>query len=254
MVRITPDHSSAISIMVVVMTICLAAAPTLANEPSPQYRNISPLPGGGTALNAQGEPDGQGSVQINIPVAYTPHWGYLNTALYNGAHEGGGETDNGAGFLEMGFGGRPSLYVSGFLVGRNTGEAKVLSLQTILIQEKANVPAIAFGVQDLLNKEHSTTGRTYYGVATKSIRLAGRPASISLGFGDSRFLNQPFGGLSVALGDQWNAIGEYDGFQPNVGVTYRPHGRYGNLTFLAAFNGKTGWLVGLGNTFDIRRR
>lgn len=252
MVRIRPVHPSKISFLVIVLAICLAVAPTLAKEPCAQYRNVSPLPGGGTALNAQGEPDGYGAVQINIPVAYTPHWGYLNAAIYNGAHPGAGENSNGSGILAMGFGGRPSLYISGMQVSHIWQEAKAVSLQTTLINEKGNVPAIAFGVQDLLNKEHSTTGRTYYGVATKSIQLAGRPAFVSLGFGDSRFLNQPFGGLSVPLGDKWNAIAEYDGFQPNVGATFRPYGRYGNLTILGGFDGKTGWLVGLGNTFDIR--
>ncbi|MCE5198837.1 MAG: hypothetical protein ABFD54_11520 [Armatimonadota bacterium] len=242
-------------LMIALIAALAIAAPACAapDVPCPQYINIAPLPGGGTAIDSQGKPDGLGAVQINIPLAYTPGWSYLGMSAYKGSHDGTVETDNGSGVLALGFGGWPRIYASAMQVSSIWPEAKAVNGQVALSEEKAHTPALAFGVQDILNKEHATTGRSYYWSATKSVQLDGHNAYATLGFGTGRFLKRVFTGISMPYGDRTNLISEWDGYQINAGVTYRPSGRYGNTTLLAAHNGKVGWLFGLSNTFDIAR-
>ena len=224
------------------------------NLPSVQYANVAPLPGAGTALNAQGKPDGLGSVQVNIPIAYTPGYDYVNVSAYTGGYFLGSAMEenrdsplpNGTAVVGVGFGGRPRLYVSLMAVSSLVfTESKALNAQLQLVEEGPHTPALAIGTQDLLNKEwRDVNARAYYGVATKSVPLKGRNLYLSAGYGSGRFLDRPFVGASLPLSSQFNFSTEYDGFQFNQGIDWRPGGRFGSLTFLGAYDSRTGWLVG----------
>lgn len=217
------------------------------HQPWPQYANIAPLPGAGIALNNSGDADGFGALQMNIPVAYTPSWGFMNISAYAGNYSNAHDEPfgNGTGTFGMGFGSGTRVYISGMQVSRHLDEAKALNAQILVIKESKNRPALSFGTQDILYKEPK--GRSFYGVATKRLSLTGRTVFASLGYGGGRFLCKPFAGVSTPIGDKCNFATEWDGFQINTGVAYRPGGRYGRITLLGGYNGQAGWVAGVGS-------
>ena len=237
--------------MTAALVSCLiACGAAAAKTPSTQFVNIAPLPGGGYAINAQGEPDGSGAVQVNIPVAYTPGANQSNLGAYGGSHIGqfSRKLPNGSGMFGAGFGGFPRVYFSAMQVSSLLfADSKALSVQLQVAEEAPRRPALAFGSQDLLNKEQETgESRSYYGVATKSFPLSKSSLHVTLGYGTGRFLDRPFGGVSVPIGHKLNAAIEYDGFQMNEALAWRPGGRFGSVTLLVGYNHRCGVLIGAG--------
>jgi hypothetical protein len=149
----------------------------------------------------------------------------------------------------MGFGGYPSIYVSGMQVSHILKESKAVSVQISLLRETPDHPALCVGVQDALGKEANGVSR--YFAATKALKFGETNAYVTVGYGGGRFLKQPFGGVSVPLGQSFNVVTEYDGYQFNNGVAWRPGGRNGWLTILGGYNGKTGWMLGAGTAFNL---
>jgi len=150
----------AISIFCLVGTACHAKKP-----PAPQYVNVAPLPGSGLALDSEGKPDGQGAMQINIPVAYTPGSDFASISAYAGqfARRDKSHPDwaNGTGTLAFGFGKWPRVYGSAMAVSSLIWtDSKVLSGQMQVVKETERSPAIAIGAQDILNKEQNDFGAT----------------------------------------------------------------------------------------------
>ena len=238
----------------VCLACCIAPAAVSAKTPNTQYGNISPLPGGGVAVNADGERDGLGAFQLNIPVAYTPRWGYWSLSAFNGGHfgPGPGETDNGSGILAAGFGSSRPVYVSAMQVSRVWDESKAYSAQISLTPEKLGAPAISVGMQDIQEKEED--GTSAYVVATKSFQRHGMRIYGTLGYGTGRFINQPFGGISVPVSESLNVAVEWDSYQINTGLGWRPGGQNGWLTLVAGYNGQAGFLFGASTAFDLSRR
>jgi len=244
------------------LSACLIGAPAATcraeKSPAPQYINIAPLPGAGLALDSEGRPDGQGAMQVNIPVAYTPGADFVNVAAYSGQFEGHQSRppwNNGTGVLGMGFGSWPRCYVSMMAVSSCLfSDSKAVNAQVQLTRESANSPALAVGVQDILDKEHGdfsdahNTGAGYYAVATKAFGVGGRTLYGTLGYGTGRFLDKPFGGLCAPVSDHLSLAAEYDGFQLNAGLGWRPGGRFSETTILAGYNAEAGPLVGVQTT------
>jgi len=212
--------------------------------PNYQYANIAPLPGAGIAIDAKGNLDGNGAMQLNIPVAYTPGWGYVSLNEFQGEHpvHGSPRWSNGSSIFGLGFFSTRRVYMSGMQVSRVWEEAKTLSGQMVVLDETEKMPAISLGMQDILKKEPN--GRSPYLVVTKSLEAAGHPLYATLGYGGGRFLRKPFAGISMPVAGCVNLLAEWDGFQMNSGVAYRPGGRSGKLTVMAAYNGHAGILVG----------
>lgn len=232
-----------------------------AKKPVVQYINIAPLPGAGMALDSEGKPDGQGAMQINVPVAYTPGAGFANLSAYAGKYDNSSDNPdntNGSGVFGMGFGRWPRFYGSGMAVSHLiTDDSKAISAQLQVVKETENTPALALGAQDIDDKEGAdfsavaNTGVSYFGVATKKLQLGNRTAYATLGYGAGRFLDRPFGGVSVPLSDTFSFAAEYDGYQFNTGVGWRPGGRYSSYTLLVGYNGKAGPVVGAQATGKI---
>lgn len=212
------------------------------NLPSPQYANIAPLPGAGIALNSAGDPDGLGAMQVNIPVAYTPQMGYISASISEGAYPDIPRTEfeNGTGVFALGFFNKPALYASGMQCSSILDESKCLSFQMSLLRESRRQPGLAIGVQDLLEKEARM--QSVYFVTTKEFAAKDRRVFATVGYGGGRFLNLPFAGVSTPLSESTNLAVEWDGYQFNAGVGWRPGGRHGWFTFLTAYNGRAGWL------------
>lgn len=238
-------------LLLVFACVMIVGAPAICKTPNFQYANIAPLPGGGIAIDKAGRPDGQGALQINIPVAYTPGWGYASLGVFKGKHPytGSDEFGNGSGIFALGFFNKRRTYMSGMQVSRLSNEAKALSGQVSLADETLTTPALAVGVQDILGKERN--GRSIYLVATKGVKIGNREAFATLGFGTERFLDGPFGGISLPLSSSLNVVAEWDGYQINGGFGWRPSGRHGNLTILGAVNGQAGWLLGASLAYNF---
>lgn len=235
------------------LLIAMYGMPAICATPDFQYTNVAPLPGGGIAINQQGRIDGQGAMQVNIPIAYTPGWGYVSLGGFEGQHpeQTSKSFDNGSGVLGVGLFENRRVFVSAMQVSNIFSESKCLSAQVSLFNETIATPAISVGIQDIRNKE--VDGRSLYVVATKGFLLAGKGAYATLGFGTGRFLDRPFAGISIPLTASLNFAAEWDGFQRNTGIGWKPQGRNGNLTVLGSYNNQTGWLLGGSLAFDLKR-
>lgn len=212
-------------------------------------------------MNEDGEPDGQGAMQMNIPVAYTPGDGYVSLGAFAGEHVDvyfDDAEENGTGVLAFGFGGWPRFYASAMAVSSwLSDDSKAISAQLQFVKETKRTPAVAVGVHDLRNKEWQDFRHTmnaeagYYFVATKKLEAAGKPLYATLGYGSGKFLDRPFVGLSYPVNDRLSVAGEYDGYQLNAGLGWRPFGRYSAVTVLAGYNGKCGPVIGATGTGEI---
>jgi hypothetical protein len=233
------------------MSSCFAKRP-----PNIQFTNIAPLPGSGNALDEEGKPDGQGALQLNIPIAYTPGEGYINISAFTGEYIRSWSKDkweNGSGVIGMGFGKSfPRVYLSGMFVSRwLIQDSKVISGQLQVLPESDKTPAFAIGVQDLQNKEWGefrnqfNTKVSYYAVATKAFPAKDRKIYASFGYGKGRFLDSFFGGVSVPINDYFSVAAEYDGYQINEVAIWRPSGRYSNLSVSLGNNSKCGPVAGI---------
>ena len=200
------------------------------------------MPGGGVAISPDGIPDGQGAFQVNIPVAYTPQGGHI----FAGAYFGGVVEDddlfkNKTGTLGTSVGGFPRVYVSGMVMSRSSA---VVNAQVLAVREKPNVPCVAGGVQGFFRGDDSP--RWGYVVVTKSFLWEDRNIFATVGARGNTGDWNPIGGLSIPISDSFNLAGEYDGYQLNGAVAWRPGGRCGKVTLLGGYNGHAGWLMGIG--------
>ncbi len=214
--------------------------------PNYQYTNVAPLPGAGVAINSQGKLDGEGAMQVNIPVAYTPGWGYLSVNDFQGEHptKTADTFDNGSSVIGAGFFSKNRVFLSSMQVSSVWKESRAVSTQVSLLDETAKLPALSVGIQDVLAKEPH--GYSEYVVLTKSFAVNGQKLYGSIGYGGGRFLDKTFAGISVPVAGSFNLLSEWDGFQLNNGLGWRPGGKDGKLTVYAGYNGHTGVLVGGG--------
>ena len=251
--RISLLHKPVLYPIIAITLFFGSSASSMAKTPNYQYTNIAPLPGAGVAINSHGKIDGLGSVQANIPVAYTPKMGYASMSGYRGSHPNTSNTglDNGSQIFALGFFCKPAVYISAMKVSNVPDEAKALSGQISILDENASHPAVSIGVQDILEKEINS--RSIYFVATKSVQLFNKNAYATLGYGGGRFLSRPFGGISVPYNNHINFITEWDGYQLVGGAAWRPGGRSGKLTFLGAYESGTGLLIGANTSAELGR-
>lgn len=236
--------------LALLLCAAVASAQTSLDDPNRQFSNISPLPGGGIAINSEGKPDGLGAVQINIPVAYTPTPGCFTAGVYFGkAVKEDNELSNPTGNIGVGLGGGARIYVSAMVY---TGHIKkggvALNGQWMLSSETESRPSISIGVQDAF-KSAEQKGYSVYAVATKGFVVGQKNIYATVGAGGGRFKHNLFGGLSYPVTDAVNIAAEWDGFQVNSALAWRPSGRDGRMTLLGGYNGRIGVLVGVGGVF-----
>ena len=77
--------------------------------------------------------------------------------------------------------------------------------------------------------------RSFYAVATGRLGTEEKFVYLTLGYGNGRFNNRPFGGLSWPVCDKLTVFGEYDGFQTNYGIAFHPWERLEERNFNATF-------------------
>lgn len=198
----------------------------------PVYRYTSGLPGGGWGVTPDGVPGFEGAIQMNVPVAYTPHkgaiigysWASLDSKIRFRAH---GDMVTGQGWIALGLGesGR-GLFLCEMPTAR-TWEP-IQNLQQQFMAEGPRQPAVAFGIVDIFENrdrylnapDHLHDTRSPYVVATKQFGDEAAPVHVSLGWGSGRFSERFFGGVSWRIHEKYTLMAEYDSFNPNAGVAF----------------------------------
>ncbi len=225
------------SALLAVVLACLAiSAAGMADEfrDYPEFRYASGLPGGTNGVTPDGHIGFAGAFQLNIPVGYTPGWGNFmltaGSAAINGGFPDGmwGNDHNGTLTLGWGMFNEHRAWLSIMGTGKGTKSLEqVYNLQVEVVPESDKWPAISVGVVDMLDRRASTldrpfegSARSFYAVATREGGTPEHPLYYTLGFGNGRFNNRPFGGVSYQAADRWQVFAEYDGWVGNVGGAY----------------------------------
>ena len=198
----------------------------------PVYRYSSGLPGGGWGVTPDGIPGFDGAIQINVPVAYTPHrgaiigysWASLDSNIRFKTH---GDMVTGQGWIALGLG---SSGRGLFVCEMPTAYAyePMQNVQQQFLAEGDRQPAVAFGIQDIFENrdrylgapDHLHDTRSPYVVATKQFGEGPNPLHLTLGWGSGRFNDSLFAGASWRVKEDFTLMAEYDGFNPNVGIAF----------------------------------
>jgi hypothetical protein len=207
--------------------IVLALLPGIAGATDwglfPDFRHTSGLPGNGFGVNERAQVGFEGAFHMNVPCAYTPAAGNVWAAYYSASRDsqirfgsGGADTDStGAIFVGLGKPGH-GLCVSEVFVESDLS-VNCTNLQWQIHDETPDVPAIAIGVLDVGDQRQSAFGfrhgaRSFYATATRRVTDSSRPVYVSLGFGNHRFQNRPFGAINWQPSKAVNLGVEYDCF------------------------------------------
>ncbi|MHB9035625.1 MAG: hypothetical protein ACYC64_03085 [Armatimonadota bacterium] len=219
--------------------VCMGTA--VADSLPSQFGTLGPLPGEGYAVDSKGNLDGLGALQINVPVAYNPKAGYV---VVSGSIAGNtndkSNFKNGTLTVGGSIGGWPRLWFSA--MGVNSSEV-VANGQISVLEENKSLPGIAVGFQGLFKQ--SDARRWGYAIATKGLPLRnGNNVYVTAGIRGGSSNVRGIGGLSYPLSESFNFATEWDGYQFNNALAWRPAGRKGSVTLLGGYNGKTGWQAG----------
>lgn len=203
----------------------------------PEFRYTSGLPGGGWGVTPDGVPGFEGAMQINVPVAYTPHRGLI-VGFSSGSYDStpelefGGRGSNGTAWIAVGLGrSGHGLYLCEMPTANtfdtNFGEPMQNAQQQILPETRSQ-PAVAVGLQDIFENRSRYIGAPLrlhgtaspYVVATRRFGDPERPVYVTLGLGWGRFNSTAIGGVSWRATEQLTVMVEHDGFNPNGGVAF----------------------------------
>ncbi len=211
-----------------------------------QFANISPMSGGGWAVDPCGEIEGNGAFQINIPIGYTPKAGYfVASGYFGGVPPDKSSFTNKTGIIGASIGGMPRAWLSGMVVSNTNA---VGNIQVQFNKETDTMPAISAGVQSVFETD---CGRWGFAVATKGFCLGSRPLYVTAGIRANTNNARGIGGVSVPINDYLGFAAEYDGLQANAALILRPTGTKCPVTLLGAYNGHAGWLAGIAVSFDV---
>jgi len=199
----------------------------------PEFRYSSGLPGGGYGVDPAGHAGFDGALQMNIPVGYTPGAGNYSFSASVAAVDGGFPTDwegsgvNGTFAWGLGLFGEHALWLMDMGTGNGGSLESAYNVQFQVKRETTKCPGIAIGVVDVMNERASTVsrpgegdGNTFFIVATREAGTQEKPLYYTIGFGNGRFNNHPFGGVSYQPQPRWKLFAEYDGWNPNIGTAY----------------------------------
>lgn len=239
MIRISALKSMLLLVVLLVCSVAFADS-----ELCDQLSNITPMPGGGVAINPQGDMDGLGAFQINIPIAYTPKSRYIDTSFFVGGVPSTDDTlNNYTGIAGGSMGGFPRLWLSAMAVSKDDVTANA---QLLLVKEQKYVPSVSVGVEDIFQSEDC--GFIGHVILTKNIPAGEQNFYYSIGYRQDDFI----GGISAPLGKSFNLAVEWDGFQFNSALIWRPKGQNGHLTLLGGYEGQAGPIFGLSYMFRVR--
>jgi len=194
-----------------------------------EFRYTSGLPGGGWGVTPDGVPGFEGAMQLNVPVAYTPHRGAIigySSASFDSSFEidTEGPRINGTGVIAVGVGkSGHGLYLAEMPTSDRWEPAQ--NAQQQLMPEGRSQPAVAVGYQDIFENRDEIRGKPHesgspYVVATRQFGPEEQPLFLTLGYGKGRFDNSFFGGVAWRAHEKVTLMAEYDGFNPNAAVAF----------------------------------
>ena len=221
-------------VITVALTLLLCSAAIAVNwDDFTELRHISGLPGNGFAVNEHGQVGFGGAFHMNVPCAYTPSAGNYALSYYAASMDNKirfqfrGEATDGTGHVGLGFG-KPGngFYVSELFVEQNFN-ANCMSAQWQVLDEdhSRNRPALAIGVLDIFDQREAenkepNSARSFYLTATQEVSTGDRPIYLTLGFGNGRFGDHPFGAITWHPATSCILGFEYDG------LVTRPYAAY----------------------------
>ncbi len=200
------------------------------------FRYMSGLPGGGYGVSQDGRVGFDGAMQMNIPVGYTPGVRQYALMATTSATRGGIPTsindDDANSALALGFGTTiqgHALWIADMVV--DSGWEDAINLQFQILPERENRPAISVGITDLTNEFYSLysqsnihDSRSFFVAATRQFGDDEHPFWGTVGFGNRRFNDHPFAGLSYQASPRVKVMAEYDGWNVNAGAAYDING------------------------------
>lgn len=204
--------------------LCTAAGAVNWND-YPEFRGVSGLPGNGFSVLPDGKLGPGGAFFMNIPCAYTPCENNYEASFYCASLNHnlqftptGSEAHK---IVNLGVGlGSPNhgIYLTQASV-QFPLSVKEISLQWQVHPETKEWPAIAVGCFDLFNERQGENAaphgaRSFYAVATRKVMEGDQPLYASLGFGNHRFGDRPFAGVTWYATPRFNVGMEYDGLVP----------------------------------------
>ncbi len=192
-----------------------------------EFRYTSGLPGGGWGVTPDGVPGFDGAMQLNVPVAYTPHRGAVigySSASFDSSIrlESQGPNSNGTGYIGFGMGkSGHGLFLCEMPTSNRWEPAQ--NAQQQVMPQGANQPAVAVGLQDIFGNRDETRGQPHksespYVVATQRVGCEEHPVFLTLGYGGGRFNDSFFGGVSWRALDRLTVMAEHDGFNANAAL------------------------------------
>lgn len=229
--------------LTLVMLTCVTACGQREFREFWEFRYTSGLPGGGWGVTPDGVPGFEGAMQLNVPVAYTPHRGFVigySSASYDSSIEIGtsGPDLNGTAVIGLGLGkSGHGLFLAEMPTSDEWEPAQ--NIQQQVMPEGRSQPAVAVGYQDLFENRDSVRGRPHtsgspYVVATRQCGSDERPVFLTLGYGEGRFDHSFFGGASWRATRRLTLMAEHDGFNPNAAVAYDLSDVIGDHTIIYA--------------------
>ncbi len=252
--RLTVSFPLAVLLSLVIVFVS-GLASSASRVPWDQSANVAPLPGCGFPISISGETGDYGLLHANVPCAYTPSRGTLEAAIFRGDYitpkdEAFG---NGSAFVGYGFSREPRVYASLMATDGGLDNGLMANAQVQISEESDSVPAVSVGIQDAFETEKGNSSA--YIVVTKSVEAGLESRTyLTAGYGGGRFTDSMFAAVSQPLGKYTTAFCEYDGYQANYGIGFRLPEISENLCATLAYNGKAGWLVGLGYSDSINRK
>lgn len=196
-----------------------------------EFRYVSGLPGSGSGVTPDGRIGFDGAMQMAIPIGYTPGAGNYMISGSSAAIDGGfprsayGKGVNGTLAYGLGLFNEHALWVSDMGTGKGHSMESAYNAQFQIARETGSRPGISVGVIDGFNNRASNLSRPFAGdarsvfaVATRQAGSTDHPLYYTLGIGNGRFRSRPFCGVSYTATPRFKVFGEYDGFNPNLGV------------------------------------
>lgn len=209
------------------LLICSCSANAAYSSMCDQFANISPMSGGGWAVDACGEIEGNGAFQINTPVAYVPKAGaFVVSGYLGGSPSDKNSFANQSGILGASIGGMPRVWLSGMAVSNSTA---IGNIQAQFNNETKTLPAFSAGFQSVFRTDVNRWG---FAVATKGFCVGQRPFYVTAGIRANSENLRGIGGISVPVNEYLNVAAEYDGLQLNSALIVRPMGLKSPVTLL----------------------
>jgi hypothetical protein len=203
----------------------------------PQFRTLSGLPGGGSAVLPNGNPGFGGALSLSTPIGYSlSNWHIVRVGSVTSDYGWFRLPNLSAGSIHIDSNSKGAAMIGASLgrFGSVTFDMTLISAQLdTAFNAQYQLPihyhdiGFSLGIQDIGNNVTDRSAsfapprlgsRSIFGVVTAPI---GRGIYASAGYGDRRF-DKGFANISAPLGPRFKLMIEHDGFNFNEAVAWDP--------------------------------